>query len=137
MTSITGHLTNYTFGDQIKKLPWNSFDPFNLFSKEVYKQVDSDKHLLKSTLEELARKNSHLLLWLDCDREGENIANEVVDVCLNANPNQTVLRAHFSAMTTQNVTEEMLNLTPPNQRLSDSVDVRQVVDLKSGEAITR
>lgn len=118
-------------------MPWNSFDPFNLFSKEVFKTVDSDKHLLKSTLEELARKNSHLLLWLDCDREGENIAYEVVDVCLNANPNLTVLRAHFSAMTTQNVTEAMLNLTPPNKRLSDSVDVRQVVDLKSGAAFTR
>lgn len=118
-------------------MPWSSFDPYNLFSKDVFKVVDSDKHLLKSTLEELARKNSHLLLWLDCDREGENIAYEVVDVCLNANPNLTVLRAHFSAMTVQNVSEAMANLTPPNKRLSDSVDVRQIVDLKSGAAFTR
>jgi DNA topoisomerase-3 len=36
-----------------------------------------DKALLKRNLEENSRGAQWLVLWLDCDREGENIAFEV------------------------------------------------------------
>ena len=36
-----------------------------------------DKHLLKQNLLQQARQHQWLVLWLDCDREGENIAFEV------------------------------------------------------------
>jgi DNA topoisomerase-3 len=35
-------------------------------------------------------------LWLDCDREGENIAFEVIDVCSGVKKNLNIWRAHFS-----------------------------------------
>lgn len=38
------------------------------------------------------------MLWLDCDREGENIAFEVVDVCRAVKQNLYIRRAHFSAL---------------------------------------
>lgn len=40
-----------------------------------------------------------LVLWLDCDREGENIATEVRQVCTEANNRLNVRRARFSALT--------------------------------------
>jgi len=49
-------------------------------------------------LEEEARKSDWLVLWLDCDREGENIAFEVVDVCRAVKHNLFIRRAHFSAL---------------------------------------
>ncbi|XP_039839868.1 DNA topoisomerase 3-alpha-like [Panicum virgatum] len=39
-----------------------------------------DKQAIKHTLEE-ARRCHGLVLWLDFDREGENIAYEVIGVC--------------------------------------------------------
>ena len=80
---------------------------------------------------------THLVLWLDCDREGEAIAFDVIDVCQKARRNIQVHRAHFSAMTFQNISEAMQNLTPPNKFLSDAVKVRQEIDLRIGASFTR
>jgi DNA topoisomerase-3 len=33
-----------------------------------------------------AKRASILVLWLDCDREGEAIAYDVIDVCKEVNP---------------------------------------------------
>lgn len=53
---------------------------------------------IKRTLEEEARRCHWLVLWLDCDREGENIAFEVMEVCKGVNRNLTIRRARFSAL---------------------------------------
>ena len=57
-----------------------------------------DKLDIKKTLEEEARKCQWLVLWLDCDREGENIAFEVVEVCSTANSHLNIWRARFSSL---------------------------------------
>lgn len=36
---------------------------------------------------------------MDCDREGEAIAFEVLEICKEANPKLKIHRAHFSAVT--------------------------------------
>ncbi|CAI5468679.1 unnamed protein product [Closterium sp. Yama58-4] len=63
-----------------------------------YFQAWMDKAALEVTLREEARRSDQLVLWLDCDREGENIAYEVMQVCLSANSRLAVFRAHFSAL---------------------------------------
>lgn len=49
-------------------------------------QVGKNKDGLAKTLKKEARGCQRLVLWLDCDLEGENIAHEVMGVCLEANP---------------------------------------------------
>lgn len=84
---------------------------------------------------------SALVLWLDCDWEGEAIAFDVIDVCTKALGGKSrqldIYRAHFSALTFQNISEAMESLTPPNKNLSDAVKVRQEIDLKIGASFTR
>lgn len=58
-------------------------------------------------LQAAASECDWLFLWLDCDREGENICFEVLDVCREAGhfmDESRVLRAKFSALSDAEVT---------------------------------
>jgi DNA topoisomerase-3 len=45
-----------------------------------------------------ARRADLLMIWTDCDREGEHIGSEVVMACRKANARIIVKRARFSAI---------------------------------------
>jgi DNA topoisomerase-3 len=44
-----------------------------------------------------------LTLWTDFDREGELIANDIANICLQVNPNIKVKRAVFSSITNKEI----------------------------------
>src|SRR5699024_969104 len=54
----------------------------------------------------------------DCDREGENIGFEVIQVCREVNPNLRVLRAHFSEITVPAINRALNTFTEPDKRVS-------------------
>ncbi|KAJ6413692.1 hypothetical protein OIU84_006490 [Salix udensis] len=135
VTSVTGHLMEVEFEDRFRK--WHSCDPADLYTAPIRKHVPEDKVDIKRTLEEEARKCHWLVLWLDCDREGENIAFEVMEVCNGVNRNLTIRRARFSALIERDIHEAAQNLIAPNQWFSDAVDARQEIDLRIGASFTR
>ncbi|KAG7607197.1 DNA topoisomerase 3-alpha [Arabidopsis thaliana] len=135
MTSVIGHLMELEFADRYRK--WHSCDPADLYQAPVMKHVPEDKKDIKKTLEEEARKSDWLVLWLDCDREGENIAFEVVDVCRAVKHNLFIRRAHFSALIDRDIHEAVQNLRDPNQLFAEAVDARQEIDLRIGASFTR
>ncbi|XP_011011407.1 PREDICTED: DNA topoisomerase 3-alpha-like isoform X2 [Populus euphratica] len=135
VTSVTGHLMEVEFEDRFRK--WHSCDPADLYTAPIRKYVPEDKLDIKRTLEEEARRCHWLVLWLDCDREGENIAFEVMTVCKGVNRNLTIRRARFSALIERDIHEAAQNLIAPNQWFSDAVDARQEIDLRIGASFTR
>lgn len=91
----------------------------------------------KRMLESLARDCQVLILWLDCDREGEAIAFDVLEICRRQNPNLDIKRAQFSALTRQDLTRAARNLVLPNPHMKDAVAARQEIDLRIGSSFTR
>lgn len=96
---MSGHLTSCDFGEAYRK--WNSCDAFELFDAPIETTVDSDKKTIEENLMTQARRADTLMIWTDCDREGEHIGLEVVRVCRKANRNIQVKRARFSAIIAQ------------------------------------
>ncbi|KAJ8552498.1 hypothetical protein ON010_g10050 [Phytophthora cinnamomi] len=137
VTSVTGHIMELDFDASVRG--WHSCDPVELFTAPVCKRIRSDdtqKKIEKTLLKE-ARQSQWLVLWLDCDREGENIAYEVKCICEKSNRRLRVFRARFSALIPRDIIHAVQNLSEPNEKLSLAVDARSEIDLRIGAAFTR
>ncbi|PVD39556.1 hypothetical protein C0Q70_02191 [Pomacea canaliculata] len=134
-TSVSGHLLALEFPIQYRK--WMSCSPVELFNVPVEKYCPKDYEDIKRTLENEIRGCQKLVIWTDCDREGENIGFEVIQVCRAVKPNIQVYRARFSEITPHAIANAARNLVRPDQLVSDAVDVRIELDLRIGAAFTR
>ncbi|OUM66028.1 hypothetical protein PIROE2DRAFT_6826 [Piromyces sp. E2] len=142
MTSVMGHVYSLDFPREYNN--WDAVDPITLFEAPTVKlEANPKTHLIKHLRAE-SKGIDYLILWLDCDREGENICFEVMkNVMVNMKPQSTkskkecIFRARFSAITTPDVKRAMANLVKPNENDAKAVDVRQELDLKIGCCFTR
>ena len=135
ITSVTGHLMETDFDERFRK--WNSCDPVELFEAPIIAKVPDDKADLRRNLEQAARQCQELVLWLDCDREGEAIGFEVIEVCLAVNRRLRVRRARFSALIPRDIEHALANLVAPYERQAHAVQARSEIDLRLGAAFTR
>lgn len=121
-----------------KEYNW-SVDPLKLFEAPILKMEANPKSKVVKHLKMVAKGCNIVILWLDCDREGENICFEVLDTiqdCI-AQP-KIILRAKFSSITSHDLNVAFhKNLVSPNRNEALSVDARQEIDLKVGVAFTR
>ncbi|XP_058446097.1 DNA topoisomerase 3-alpha [Malaya genurostris] len=135
MTSVSGHLLNFEFLPSFRG--WNSCNPEQLFEAPVRKNCTENAQKIKKTLEREIRGCQTLVIWTDCDREGENIGFEIIEVCRAIKPQIRVLRAKFSEITTPSVKRAVENLAEPDERQNEAVNVRSELDLRIGAAFTR
>ena len=134
VTSTTGHVFNTDFAPQFQN--WDKTDERELFSAETVRKEASGARVVQHLQAESA-DCSAVVLWLDCDREGENICFEVLSIVKRHISWDNTWRAKFSAVTKQEMRHAMENLVKPNQNISDAVECRQELDLKVGCAFTR
>ncbi|ESO91570.1 hypothetical protein LOTGIDRAFT_217319 [Lottia gigantea] len=138
MTSVCGHVMSCDFVGKYNS--WDKVDPAELFNAPIQKKEASANLHMPQFLRREAQGADYLVLWLDCDKEGENICFEVMEctVCvMNRVPSQQVYRARFSAITDTDIKRAMQNLVSPNKNEAQSVDARQELDLRIGCAFTR
>jgi DNA topoisomerase-3 len=82
---------------------WHSCDAFDLFDAPVESTIAPDKKAIERNLLAQARRSDVLMIWTDCDREGEHIGMEIAQVCRKAKPGIRIKRARFSAIIAQYV----------------------------------
>lgn len=139
VTSVAGHVYARDFPAVYQS--WDKTDPQQLFKADTVRNEANPKAHLVDHLRQEAKHISHLVLWLDNDREGENICFEVID-CVRgvmASKNyQQIFRAKFSSLTEPDLVYAYQSLRDePNRLESISVDARQIIDLKIGVAFSR
>ncbi|KAJ3278768.1 DNA topoisomerase 3-alpha, partial [Borealophlyctis nickersoniae] len=135
MTALVGHLMESDFPPQYKS--WKSVPPNFLFDAPIYKEIKADLRDIADNLRREARHAHTLAIWTDCDREGENIGAEVVQVCRESNPNINVKRARFSVIQEREIKHAWNSLGNLDVRQAAAVDARSELDLRIGAAFTR
>lgn len=78
-----------------------------------------------------------LVIWTDCDREGEHIGSEIVEICRGANSRLDIYRARYSAVTQSELRRAMSNLQRLDLKQVAAVEARSELDLRSGAIFTR
>jgi DNA topoisomerase-3 len=124
-TSVRGHLASQDFGP---RYGWNKCPHLELFSAPVETFYSEDMQPLEQMLKQQARRAQALILWLDCDREGEAIGFEVQTVCLQANPRLQVYRARFSTVLPQEIQRALHSLGTLNQNFVQAVQARMILE---------
>ncbi|XP_047005827.1 DNA topoisomerase 3-beta-1 isoform X2 [Ictalurus punctatus] len=141
MTSVCGHVMSLDFTGKYNN--WDKVDPAELFSKAPTEKKEANPKLnMVKFLQVEAKGCDIVVLWLDCDKEGENICFEVLDAIqpvMNTpySNERTVYRAKFSSITDTDICNAMNQLGEPNKNEALSVDARQELDLRIGCAFTR
>lgn len=141
MTSVCGHVMTLDFIGKYNS--WDKVDPAELFSKAPTEKKEANPKLtMVKFLQVEGRGCDFIVLWLDCDKEGENICFEVLDAVLpvmnkTRGTERTIYRAKFSSITDTDICNAMNHLGEPNRNEALSVDARQELDLRIGCAFTR
>ena len=145
VTSVAGHVFSIDFAPQYQS--WDSVDPAELFDATVVRKPC--KSSVVRHLQDQARGVDFIVLWMDCDREGENINFEVLDCCMHLMKSSSsnsgaagsnfdrVYRAYFSAINPSDILKAYKALGKPDKNQALSVDARQELDLKVGVAFSR
>jgi DNA topoisomerase-3 len=114
MTAVKGHLTAVEFPGEYKQ--WEYPPPDRLFDAPVLTVIPNvsgtlafpshapriadpprqDNKSIAKNIEDQARRASALVIWTDCDREGEHIGSEIRAAARKGNAQIQIKRARFS-----------------------------------------
>lgn len=141
MTAVLGHLLGTDFGPEYA---WGKCFPGRLFDAPMVTRVAPDKdrrsQKIHDNIVREAAAADRLMIWTDCDREGEYIGWEVMHVAQRRNARLTVettWRAQFSHLEPAHVVHAAAHPQQLDMRLVEAVDCRKEFDLRVGTSFTR
>lgn len=138
MTAVAGHLTSADFPPQFN---WGKCQPIELFEAPVtWKHPTSILKKIADNIGKESRGSSKLMIWTDCDREGEHIGYEIMKAAVKGMPMITVdsvLRANFSHLERSHIIHAAKNPGQLKQEVIDAVEARLELDIRAGFAFTR
>lgn len=133
VVGLSGHVFQLDFPATYSN--WSKIDPYNLIDAKIV--AIALKKSIVSALELIAGKAETVTIATDYDREGELIGVEALRVIRRINPDVTVDRMRYSAITEQAITESFATRSTIDTNLAASAEARGIVDLIWGAALTR
>lgn len=158
VTAVRGHLTELCVGEGYA---WGAVDPYVLFDCPLEFQLGKGMEGVAANLRELGARADFLMVWTDCDREGEFIGAEVAGVAgfmgetgvqggahgrggnppvITGGPQgppQKLLRASFSHLGPAHVRHAANSPVALDRAQVAAVKARMEIDLRTGYAFTR
>ena len=131
IVGLRGHIIEIDYPEGMND--WRKTDLTDLIKADPEKRITA--HNIVSTLRDLSQEADEVVIATDFDREGELIGLEtarLLDI-----GTKRIGRARFSAFTRQEIDEAFSNLTEPDEKLADSAECRQKIDLAWGAVLTR
>lgn len=137
MTSVAGHLTKIDFPDGYQ---WGKCRIEELFDCSLSTQMDKNQKKIADNIKREARNSSCLMIWTDCDNEGEYIGWEIFQEAKMANHNitdSTLHRAIFSHIERRHILNAARNPQKLDMNSVNAVSTRIEIDLRAGVTFTR
>lgn len=141
MTAVSGHILGTDFGPEYA---WGKCPPGRLFDAPFVTKVSQDKdkrsERIHDNIIKEARTADRLMIWTDCDREGEYIGWEIMHVAQLRNSNITLAntwRAQFSHLEPSHIVHAAREPHQLDMKLVEAVDCRKEFDLRVGTSFTR
>jgi DNA topoisomerase III len=108
VTSVLGHIMGVDFPDNTRN--WYETAMESLFHIPLVKSPIESSAQVVQNIKEFSKSADCLVIWTDCDREGEAIGFDIIDVSKAVRPKIEVYRAHFSALTREEIEHATSNL---------------------------
>ena len=138
MTSVAGHLTGLDFDNA--RYGWGKCNPEELFDAGVTNSKNKDQQQIAQNIRNVAKNMDYLIIWTDCDREGEYIGWEIFEEARKSNSrinDNTLYRAIFSHLERNHVLQAARNPNRLDKRAVQAVGTRIELDLRTGVSFTR
>lgn len=135
VTAVRGHLTELVVPQEFG---WGQVDPYRLFECPLDFQITDSMADIAINLSNLGSRADFLMIWTDCDREGEFIGAEIAGATKKfTTGSQNLLRAQFSHLEGSHIWHAANFPGKINTYQVQAVKTRIEIDLRAGYAFTR
>ncbi|MHC1585542.1 MAG: DNA topoisomerase I [Candidatus Syntropharchaeia archaeon] len=130
---LSGHILGIDFPQEYNR--WEDVDAQDLVNAEVV-TVPLQKKII-SALKKIAKDANRIIIATDYDREGELIGVEALNIIKEVNPNVSVDRVRYSAITPAEIKKSFASPSKVDYNLASAAEARQIIDLIWGASLTR
>ncbi|ODV89548.1 hypothetical protein CANCADRAFT_140658 [Tortispora caseinolytica NRRL Y-17796] len=135
VTSVLGHLYDTDFPENTRD--WQSVPLESLWRTALVEKVNDKMKKIADNIRTESKNADMLMIWTDCDREGEYIGSCIAECARNANPSILVTRAHFSNIEPSHIRDAFQKAGQLDTRAAQAVAARREIDLRVGAIFTR
>lgn len=138
MTSVAGHLTNIDFSND--RHGWGKCHIYELFDAPLLEVMNKNQKAIAENIKREAKSAQYVMIWTDCDREGEYIGWEIYQEAMKGNRQlglDKLYRANFSHLERSHILYAAKHPHRLDLKSVDAVSTRMEIDLRAGVTFTR